>query len=238
VTLHADGKNILTAIHDLAGTIPSFYASSKRIASVLKRLGKSAAAKYIENKLPTSARGRSGDLAEILAARYVEESTDFSTSISKLRWKDHREMAMRGDDLIGLEPVKGAEKIRFLKGEVKSRATLTASAVNDARDTLNASRQRPSPHALEFIADRLHEEGEDALADLVDDALLVDGIALKQVSHLIFTFSGNDPSAILTGNLTNYTGRVPQSAVGLHVDQHQEFIARVFKKVGKNAHGK
>jgi hypothetical protein len=237
-TLEVDNKKLRDAIDDLAEVLPTYYASKKRIATILKRLGKSAAAKYVENKLPSSSRIRSGDLAEILAARYVEESTEFSTSISKLRWKDHREMAMRGDDLIGLKPVKGPEKIRFLKGEVKSRATLTTTAVSDARKALAAFRQRPSPHALEFIADRLHEDGENALADLVDDALLADGITLKQVSHLIFTFSGNSPSTILAKNLQGYSGRVSQTAVGLHVDKHQGFIARVFKTVAKNGHGK
>ncbi|PAQ05349.1 hypothetical protein CIT26_31350 [Mesorhizobium temperatum] len=225
------------AIDELATALPSHYASKKRIASILKRLGKSAAAAYVQNKLPTGSRIRSGDLAEILASRYVEESTDFPAGISKLRWKDHREMAMRGDDLIGLQPVDGPEKIRFLKGEVKSRAKLTTSAVTDARKALTAFQQKPSPHALEFIADRLHEDGEDELGNLIDDALLVDGIALKQVSHLIFTFSGNNPSAILAKNLAAYMGKVPQSAVGLRVDGHQDFIASVFKKVGEHADG-
>jgi hypothetical protein len=237
-TLKVKDKTLDDAIDDLAAVLPSYYASKKRIALILKRLGKVAAAKYLENKLPSSARIRSGDLAEILAARYVEESTEFATSISKLRWKDHRDMAMRGDDLIGLLPVKGPEKIHFLKGEVKSRAALTTAAVSDARKALTAFRQRPSPHALEFIADRLHEDGEDVLADLVDDALLADGIALKQVSHLIFTFSGNDPSSFLAKNLRGYLGKVPQTAVGLRVEGHQGFISRVFKKVAKNAHGK
>lgn len=237
-TLSARTTKMGDIVDDLAMQLPSYYASKKRIASILRRLGKSAAAAYVRNKLPTSSRIRSGDLAEVLASLYVEQHTNFVAGISKLRWKDHREMAMRGDDLIGLQPVNGPEKIRFLKGEVKSRAKLATSALTDARKALNTFQQKPSPHALEFIADRLHEDGDDELGNLIDDALLVDGITLSQVSHLIFTFSGNDPSSILGKNLEAYAGRVPQLAVGLRVDGHQEFIARVFQKVTEDAGGK
>jgi hypothetical protein len=236
--LNADAAKLGTGIAALAVILPTHYAARGRIEGVLRRLGKTAAAKYIAEKLPSTKQVRSGDLGEILGSSFVEQSTPFTVSISKLRWKDHRDMAMRGDDLIGLQSVAGVEKIRFLKGEVKSAATLTAATVTKARAALKRSQSRPSPHALEFIADRLHEEGNDALADLIDDALLVDGIALSQMSHLVFTFSGNDPSELLRANVKAYTGRVPQIAVGLRVDAHQKFISDVFAKVLADADGK
>lgn len=240
------GKHDLTVLEledgkfDVAGdavaaVVPSHYASDKRTAKLLKRLGKAKAAAYLKEKLPKSPQVRSGDLGEILGATYVQQSTPFGTSVNKLRWKDHRNMAMRGDDLIGIEPVVGAGKIRFLKGEVKSAATMTATILENARTALKKSQSRPSAHALGFIADRLHEEGEDKLADLIDDALLVDGIRLSQVSHMIFAFTGNDASGLLGANVQTYTGQVVQSVVGLRVKDHQKFIKSVFGKVIKNA---
>lgn len=236
--LKASSGKLKTAVGALATIVPKHYASDARLSDLLKRLGKPATAKFIKEKLPKTKQLRSGDLGEILGSSYVEQHTTFTTAISKLRWKDHRDMAMRGDDLIGLQPVVGPEKIRFLKGEVKSAAKLTAATVTKARGALKRARSRPSPHTLEFLADRLHEEGDHALADLVDDALLVDGISLSQMSHLIFCFTGNDPTTILKADVKAYTGKVPQIAVGLHVNGHQKFIADVFTKVIADANGK
>jgi hypothetical protein len=236
--LNADGAKLSVGVTALAKVVPTHYAAGLRIERLLKRLGKKATAKYIAEKIPNTKQLRSGDLGEILGSSFVETYTPFSVSVNKLRWKDHRDMAMRGDDLIGLQLVAGVEKIRFLKGEVKSAAKLTASTVNKARVALKKSNSRPSPHTLEFIADRLHEEGDDALGDLIDDALLVHGISLTQMSHLVFTFSGNDPSELLRANVKAYTGKVSQIAAGLRVGTHQKFISDVFAKVISNANGK
>ena len=75
-------------------------------------------------KLPTGPKSRSGDVGEILASSFVDEFTGYTVGVLKLRWKDHREMAMRGDDIIGVAPTRLG--LRFLKGEVKSRATREA----------------------------------------------------------------------------------------------------------------
>jgi hypothetical protein len=84
---------------------------------------------------------------------------------------------------------------------------------------------------LASIADRLHEEGEDDLADAIDDAQLKNGIVLSQVEHLLFTFSGNDPLELLEKHLQKYSGNARQMAVGLHIADHQKFIRGVFEKV-------
>ena len=72
------------------------------MASTLERLGKPAAAEKLRIKLPQVTKIRSGDIGEILTTDYIDEETVFSVPIKKLRWKDHRNMAMRGDDVIGV----------------------------------------------------------------------------------------------------------------------------------------
>jgi 7-keto-8-aminopelargonate synthetase-like enzyme len=91
----------------------------------------------------------------------------------------------------------------------------------------------PSPHALAFVADRLNETGDTVLGDALDNALLKDGIRASQVSHMLFTFSGNDPLKLLKSNLQSYAGTVPQLYVGLRVEGHQDFIKAVFALIGK-----
>jgi hypothetical protein len=228
--LQAQTAKINDGIEAVAAAVPGHYTVGHRVARLMKSLGKDKAAAYLEEKLPTGKNIRSGDLGEILGAAYIAEFTGYATGINRLRWKDHREMAMRGDDLVAVQP-DAKTKIKFLKGEVKSSASLSSTTVSKARKALASHNNRPSPHALSFIADRLHETGNEKLGDLIDKALLKDGIKLKQVTHLMFTFSGNDPRGVLRNDLNGYTGKVAQMCVGLYVPKHQHFIKSVYDKV-------
>lgn len=216
-----------------ASQIPNQYTGPDRVAAILADLGKPAAAQYLEGKLPTSKRTRSGDLGEIIGAEYATVELGFRV-VERLRWKDHREMSMRGDDLVGVRAAANGS-LELLKGEAKSRAKLGTSTVSDADLALRRDRGRPSPHALSFVADRLHELGEHALANLVDNAQLATGISQRQVVQLLFTFTGNDPRNLLRTNTTAYRGGVKRLAVGLQVLGHQAFIANVYSKAIDNA---
>ena len=236
-TLNALPPKLTIAIAEVAKIVPSHYASEERLAGILKRLGKNKAAAFITGKLPTSKSIRSGDLGEILATSYVVEMTSYGGVINRLRWKDHRNMAMRGDDVIGIRKGDGVGKVEFLKGEVKSSVALTAAIVAKARKALRKDHSRPSPHALSFMADRLFEIGKKDLVDLIDVAQLKRGIKLRQVSHLVFTFTGNDGTQLLRDDLNAYAGQVRQLAVALIVkDGHQKFIKDVYQRVIDNGH--
>ena len=211
--------------------LPDHYAAPEQVAHVLERLGKEAAAEYLHQKLPTRPSLRSGDLGEIFATEYIEERTAFSAPVKRLRWRDHREMAMRGDDAIGLRPAAEGRPINFLKVEAKSEAALTTRTVTRAREALDGDGGLPSQHALAFIADRLREMGEEDLSDAILKAQLVDGIATAQVQHLLFTFSGNDPNNFLRTDLDGCGDAIPQNGVGLRIADHQDFIRRVFEEV-------
>jgi len=90
-------------------------------------------------------------------------------------------------------------------------------------------------HRLSFISARLLELGNAPLADAIDDALLLRGTSLNDVTHLLFTFSGNDPSALLTTSLQSYSGEVTQWGVGLRVNEHAAFIGAIYDRVIANA---
>lgn len=230
VYLEADATKLTHAVTSVAKVIPDHYAAPNRVADILDRLGKPGVAAYVRTKLPEGARSRSGDLGEILATSFVTDFTNYKVGVFKLRWADHREMAMRGDDILGIR-LDPTVTIKFLKGEVKSRATLGKQTIDEARAALDASHGRPTPHALSFVADRLFETGDTALAAVVDQFQLSDRIKLNQLSHLLFMFTGNNPSTLLTTNLSGYAGKVPQWAVGLRISTHQAFIKQVFQKV-------
>ena len=86
---------------------------------------------------------------------------------------------MRGDDVIAIGLPTKTASLRLLKTEVKSRTSLSAKVVEEARLALNSGGGLPSPHALAFVSDRLHELGQDTLADLISLAQLKDGILGK-----------------------------------------------------------
>ena len=233
VHMVAQAADIRSGVDWAASQIPNQYTGPDRVAAILAELGKPAAAKYLEGKLPTSKRTRSGDLGEIIGAQYATLELGFRV-VERLRWKDHREMSMRGDDLVGVRAATDGS-LELLKGEAKSRETLGTATVTEADRALRRDWGRPSPHALSFVADRLHELGEHALANLVDDAQLTTGISQRQVVQLLFTFTGNDPRNLLRKNTTAYRGGVNRLAVGLQVSEHQAFIANAYSKAIANA---
>lgn len=97
-----------------ASQIPNQYTDPDRVATILAKLGKPKAAKYLKGKLPTSKRTRSGDLGEIIGAQYATLELGFRV-VERLRWKDHREMSMRGDDLVGVRASTNGT-LELLKG--------------------------------------------------------------------------------------------------------------------------
>lgn len=220
----------------VAAIIPGHYAAEEQVARILRRLGRPKSAAFIEGKLPTTKSIRSGDLGEILATEYVVSHTPYSVPVKRLRWKDHRNMAMRGDDVIGLLRDPATGRLSFLKGEAKSRVSLAGGVVAEARTGLDKDGGLPSAHALEFISSRLMDGGEEELADAIDDALLKHGIAPQSVQHLLFTFSGNDPAGYLRASVQAYAGAYVQRYVGVRIATHGAFVADVYAQVIANAH--
>ena len=132
--LTGQAANLQTGIQATAAIVPGHYASEEHVARALARLGKPAAAALIKGKLPTTKTIRSGDLGEIFATEWIDaHSGGYRAPIKRLRWKDHRNMAMRGEDVIGILQDPETQRLHFLKTEAKSRAALTAQVLVEAR---------------------------------------------------------------------------------------------------------
>jgi hypothetical protein len=233
--LCADSTKLEAPKSAIAALVPTHYAAEEHIARVLQRLGKPAAAEFIRNKLPTTKQIRSGDLGEILATEYIREETHYEVPINRLRWKDHRNMSMRGEDVIALSLDPATGQLLFLKAEAKSRATLAGAVITEARAALDKDKGLPSAHALSFVSAQLLLLGKTELADAIDDVQLVAGIPGANVAHLIFTFSGNNPDHLLKQSLHAYTGGIAQRYVGLRIQNHVAFVGDVYDLVIANA---
>jgi hypothetical protein len=135
----------------LSAITTSTYAAEERVARVLARLGKPEAAKLIADQLPQTPQIRSGDLGEIYATEWINAHSGYRAPIKRLRLKDHRNMAMRGDDVIGMIHDPATQRLRFLKTEAKSRIDLRAQTLQEARAGLDKDGGLPSAHALSFV---------------------------------------------------------------------------------------
>jgi hypothetical protein len=216
---------------DLAETIRSHYDRLERIADDVERLGYKVAAKILSAAMPQTDKGRSGDLGEILATELVEEEIGLRVPVRRLRYKDGRNMAMRGDDFIGAG--YGGEKLWLLKGEAKSNKKLGKSTVASARKVLDRDSGRCTPDSLLFVANRLLESDDpddNALGRDLRDEVGLNSLHADRIDHMLFTVSGNGPHASLKDDLDAAGTNRDHYVVNIHVEDHQDFIAAMYQE--------
>jgi hypothetical protein len=222
-----------TAVRDrLAETMRSHYERLDRIAEDVARLGYEGAAELLRTVLPRNARARSGELGEILATELVEEKTGFRVPVRRLRYKDGREMALRGDDFIGAA-YDPDDKLWLLKGEAKSNKTLGKTTITQARDALSRHAGRCTPESLLFVANRLldsDDEDDVELGRTIRDGIGDKTIRANRVDHMLFTMSGNSPPSALKADLDEASTDRTHYVVNLRVEDHPEFIADMYAK--------
>jgi hypothetical protein len=198
--------------------------------TIVQAGGYKKAAEVIANSLPSSKQTQSGDLGELLATEYVNAETAFVVPLNKLRWKADRQMAMHGNDVIGVDI--NAKPVRVLKCECKSRVKFSDDAAEKAATDLDKHDGRPNPSTLAFITKRLYEEKRDDEAKVFQDLQCKGSITAKNVTHMIFALSGNDPAkSLATAPKSKHKGMTRENAA-IIVDDHGTFVTAVYKTHG------
>lgn len=213
----------------LAITLRDHFVGIKIIKSMG---GFTKAATVVQNALPKDKIIRSGDFGEVLATEYVEQCTSFTVPIRRLRYKDDRTVAMRGDDVLGFN--FSTTPTGVLKTESKSRISLTSKVVEQAVDGLQRHGGRPNPSTLSFVSRRLRECGSHKLAKAIE-YLQEHEIPLDSVEHLIFTLSANDPTDLLAGHAGSPIKKIRRHLAGCIIKDHAKFIASVFERAARGA---
>jgi len=225
VPLYTERKNARAAgLTELGKLVGDHFVGEK---AVLKMGGYKKAARTILNSLPTSKRTQSGDLGELIATEYVDTQTSFRVPLRKLRWKSDRQMPMHGNDVIGVEAPNGG-RVRVLKGESKSAATVSAATVKGAAEGLDRHEGRPNPSTIAFIVKRLYDEDRDAEAKVFEDLQADGALATKDVQHLIFTLAGNDPSALLAAAPKPKKAGIKRLVAAVVIFDHGDFVEAVY----------
>lgn len=217
-------------IDELREICRSHYVAPAITAKRLAELGAPQTAELLKEQLPRSKTSRSGDLGEIFATELTERRLGFRVPVRRLRWKDGREMALRGDDIIAVTRSPDG-RLSLMKGESKSRASLTAAVVAEAATALDRDRGRPTRHSVLFVAARLREQNKDDLAKELEEAVLQSfrGISIQ---HLLFTLSGNKSDTQLLNHLTTISDELRQRhAMGVRIKDHGDFIELLFSEM-------
>ncbi|WP_315926891.1 Hachiman antiphage defense system protein HamA [Mesorhizobium sp. SP-1A] len=222
------------AMQALPPIVRSHYDDVARINEDIAALGFTQAAAILAERLPRTPRARSGELGEILATELVEEQLGYRVPVRRLRYKDGREMALRGDDFLGLR-TDPAGAVHVAKGESKSRANLTAATIAEARDVLSRDAGRPTPTSILFVTDRLLERGgdEEALGRALRNDVATKIIPAAQIAHILFTVSANNPPQALDDDLENAGVDRPNAVIHLKIEDHQDFIRLSYEEALK-----
>lgn len=229
LTERAGGRAAIEA--SLPDCIRSHYDDMERIAEEIRELGYPHAAAILAERMPRSARARSGELGEILATELVEEQLGYTVPVRRLRYKDGREMALRGDDFIGIR-VDAEDRLHLLKGESKSRAALAGATITEARAALSRDEGRPTATSLLFIADRLMDHTDDrrTLGRRIRNEVATRAAPPGRIGHVLFTVSGNATPQALHDDLQAADTVRPQVAVHLRIEDHQAFIRTSYER--------
>jgi hypothetical protein len=97
---------------------------------------------------------------------------------------------MKGDDVLAFD--LGADPVRIIVGEAKFRGTSSKKAVTDIVESLERSFRGGLPASLQFVADRLIQEGNEALGRRIEECadlfvrgrLRIDHVGLLASNHL------------------------------------------------------
>jgi Cap4 SAVED domain len=208
--------------------LPTQYTAAKRLAQIARTQNKPESSEYLRRKFPANPNSRSGDMGEILGTAFIAEELGFEVGPSRLSCRDHKEWAMRGDDILGAR-LTGKGKVEIFKGEAKSRASARTRTITDARAGLDREGGLPTAHSLTQFADRLFDAGHEDLADTIEDAMKKPGVRPNQVTHMIFVFAGNSVGQLLKTDLNGYAGMFAQHSVAVQVKEHQRFIREAYE---------
>ena len=211
---------------DLRELAQTHYVDPQTAANRLASHGWEETADLLRAQLPTNSRSRSAELGEILATEMAELQLGYTIPIRRLRWKDERNMPLRGDDLIGV--IDDAKGLRLLKGEAKSRARLDGTVLADAQRALDANSGHPTDVSLLFLAARLDELSKNDLARKLERALL-NSFRQVPIEHLLFVLTGNPPRSLLRTHLSQRVNRQLRThGIAVYLADHQTFIRRFF----------
>lgn len=220
-------------IKDIGKTVRSHYDRLDRIADDVDALGYESAGAILRERLPTKPRARAGDIGEILASELAQEMLEFHVPVRRMRFKDGRDVPLRGDDFIGVNFCADDGGLWLLKGESKSRKVLDKTTITQARGALDGNHGRCTPISLLFVADQMMDSAEKETADLgrlIRNEVGKKALPKKRIDHALFTLSGNGPIAALAADFETAEKGRHHAVINLHIEDYSDFLTEIYNE--------
>lgn len=149
--------------------------------------------KLEKSRFPRDPNTQKGNWTEIFLCEYVKSSCQAGIPVYRLRYNPNIEQSMKGDDVLAFD--LDSHPVRIIVGEAKFRATSSKAGVEEIVAALERSHRGGLPASLQFVADRLFQEGNEALGQRIEecadrfvrDRLRIDHLGLLASNHLVET---------------------------------------------------
>src|SRR2546428_5746208 len=145
---------------------PQALTRTEQHRGAMKRLGLAAEQARL-SRFPPNPLTQKGNLAELALAEYVTSTSGVVLPVYRLRYNPNIDQSMKGDDVLAFD--LDTDPVRIIVGEAKFRGAPSTAAVKEIVEALMRSHRAGIPVSLQFVADRLFEAGEAALATRVFD---------------------------------------------------------------------
>lgn len=155
-----------TAVRSIRRMLTTHHASPEALErtrqhiEAMKRLGLGAEQSRLR-RFPTNQSTKKGNLAEVVLAEYIVASNGVDLPVYRLRYNPNVDQSMKGDDVLAFD--LDVEPIRIIVGEAKFRGVSSATPVTEIVEGLVRSHKGGVPASLQFVADRLFQEGREDL---------------------------------------------------------------------------
>lgn len=196
---------------------------SRRHHEAMARLGFAPEQSRLK-RYPTSPTTQKGNLAEVVLAEYVRASSALTLPVYRLRFNPNVDQSMKGDDVLAFD--LDADPVRIVVGEAKFRATSTVTAVNEIVAALGRSVKGGVPTSLQFVADRLFEEGHAELGGRVMQCALLFARGLLRLDYVGLLVSDTQASARVHSATTNSVRRL--AMISLNLDDPDGLVGPCF----------
>lgn len=145
---------------------PEAIERTRQHHEAMKRLGLEAEQVRLR-RFPTNPTTRKGNLAEVVLAEYIVAACGTHLPVYRLRYNPNVDQSMKGDDVLAFD--LDSDPVRIVVGEAKFRGASSTAAVREIVEELVHSYNGGIPASLQFVADRLFEEGKTELGKRVFD---------------------------------------------------------------------
>lgn len=181
----------------------------------------------VPSPYPQNTSTQKGNFAEIFLAEYLEETTDTSLPIYRLRYNPNVEQSMKGDDVLMFD--LDAEPVRIIVGESKFRTTPQKKDVIDITDGLIRANKAKVPISLMFVAYILRKENKEELAQKVEECTVLFALNKVEVDYVGMLMSSRNAKNTIDRHTTSELRNMLMISVGML--SPQELVASVYQSL-------